>query len=76
MMVTSVVWSVSNALEMMGLDLGTKLFWANVQNMLQYNPSDLMLLALEYTGKGRWLDLRRLLFPGDSNPSRSSSLDE
>jgi signal transduction histidine kinase/DNA-binding NarL/FixJ family response regulator len=61
MMVTSVVWSVSNALEMMGLDLGTKLFWANVQYIC-YNiiPVTWMLLALEYTGKGRWLTLRRL----------------
>ena len=33
MMATSVVWSISNALEMMGLDLGTKLFCANVQHI-------------------------------------------
>lgn len=62
LMATSVVWSVSNAFEMMGLDLGTKLFWANVQYIC-YNiiPVTWLVMALEYTGKRRWLTPRRLI---------------
>lgn len=59
---TSVVWSISNALEMMGMDLDTKLFWANVQYIC-YNiiPITWLLLTLEYRGQGRWMTPRRLI---------------
>ncbi|MFY9147595.1 MAG: histidine kinase N-terminal 7TM domain-containing protein [Bacillota bacterium] len=62
LMICSVVWSISNALEMMGLDLGTKLFWANVQYIC-YNiiPLTWLMLTLEYTGRGRWMTPRRLI---------------
>lgn len=62
LMVSSVFWSLANALEMMGTDLPTKLFWANVQYIC-YNviPVTWLVLALQYTGRDRWLTRRRLL---------------
>lgn len=48
---------------MMGTDLPTKLFWANVQYIF-YNviPVTWLVLALQYTGKDRWLTRRRLFW--------------
>jgi PAS domain S-box-containing protein len=61
LMFASALWSTSNALEMMGLDLPTKLFWANVQYIC-YNTIAVgwLVMALYYTGQGRWLTRRRL----------------
>jgi PAS domain S-box-containing protein len=58
---TAVVWAVSNALEMSGTDLPTKLFWANVQYLVYAAlPVAWLALALDYTGRGAWLAPRRL----------------
>jgi len=58
---TAVVWALSNALEMAGTDLPTKLFWANVQYLVYAAlPVTWLALALEYTGRGAWLTPRRL----------------
>jgi PAS domain S-box-containing protein len=60
-MFASALWSASNAFEMMGIDLPTKLFWANVQYIC-YNTIAVgwFVMALYYTGQGRWLTKRRL----------------
>ena len=58
---TTVVWSLSNALEMAGTDLPTKLFWANVQYACYGAlPLASLALALQSAGQGRWLTRRRL----------------
>ncbi len=55
------VWAVSNALEMAGTDLPTKLFWANVQYLVYAAlPLAWLALVLQYTGRGAWLTPRRL----------------
>lgn len=55
------VWAVSNALEMAGTDLPTKLFWANVQYLVYATlPLAWLALVLQYTGHGAWLTTRRL----------------
>ncbi|MGE5583287.1 MAG: histidine kinase N-terminal 7TM domain-containing protein [Bacillota bacterium] len=61
LMVCSVAWSLSNALEMMGTNLPTKIFWANVQYIC-YNiiPVTWLVLTLQYTRRDRWLTRRRL----------------
>lgn len=62
MMTTSAIWSLTNAFEMMGLDLSTKLFWANVQYICYSTfPPVSLWLALEYTGKTNLLTRRRAL---------------
>ncbi|MCL6589589.1 MAG: response regulator [Firmicutes bacterium] len=61
LMVASVIWSLSNALEMMGTVLPVKLFWANVQYIC-YNtiPVAWLAMTLQYTGNDGWLTRRRL----------------
>jgi len=57
----AMVWSLANALEMAGADLPTKLFWANVQYFSYVTlPVAWLALALEYTGRDKWLTRRRL----------------
>jgi len=58
---TAAVWSLTNALEMAGTDLPTKLFWANVQYVCYGTlPLASLALALDYVGQGQWLTRRRL----------------
>ena len=57
----AMVWSLANALEMAGADLPTKLFWADVQYLSYVTlPVAWLALALEYTGRDKWLTRRRL----------------
>lgn len=50
------VWSVGNALEMSGIDLPTKLFWANIQYFAYcYSPPALLALSMRFTGYDKWL---------------------
>jgi PAS domain S-box-containing protein len=57
----AVVWAVSNALEMAGTDLPTKLAWANVQYLVYASlPLTWLALVLQITGRGAWLTPRRL----------------
>ncbi len=61
LMLVAVIWSLANALEMAGTDLPTKLFWANVQYLCYVTlPVAWLALALEYTGRDKWLTRRRL----------------
>lgn len=61
LMFASTPWSTSNAPEMMGLDLSTKLFWADVQYVC-YNTIAVgwFVMALYYAGQGSWRNRRRL----------------
>jgi len=62
LMAISVVWSLSNALEMMGLDLSTKLFWANVQYICYGTiPVAGLVLTLQYVDRASWLSHRRVM---------------
>lgn len=55
-MLVVTVWSVGNALEMSGLDLSTKLFWANIQYFAYcYSPVTLLALSMRFTGYDKWL---------------------
>ena len=50
------VWSGGNALEMSGVDLATKLFWANVQYFAYcFSPLALFALCMRFTGYDKWL---------------------
>ena len=50
------VWSGGNMLEMMGMDLPTKLFWANVQYLAYcFSPLALLALCMRFTGYDKWL---------------------
>lgn len=61
MMSVTIIWCISNALEMMALELPTKLFWANMQ-YIAYSiiPVAWLAMTLEYTGQAYRLDRRRL----------------
>lgn len=50
------IWSGGNALEMAGVDLATKLFWANIQYFAYcFSPLALFALCMRFTGYDRWL---------------------
>ena len=57
----AVVWAVTNALEMAGTDLPTKLFWANAQYLVYaILPLAWLALVVQYTGRGGWLTRSRM----------------
>lgn len=61
-------WSGGNALEMSGLDLATKLFWANFQYFAYcFSPVALITLCMRFTGYDKWLQKKAfwwvLVFP-------------
>lgn len=50
------IWSGGNALEMAGVDLATKLFWANIQYFAYcFSPLALLALCMRFTDYDRWL---------------------
>lgn len=56
------VWSLGYALELLGADLKTKLFWAKIQYLGIPSIFPLLLaFLLHYTGKSRWLPARRIV---------------
>jgi PAS domain S-box len=57
------IWSLGNALEMLGADLATKVFWANVQYFAYcYSPVTLLALCMEYTGFISWIKSKKFLY--------------
>jgi PAS domain S-box-containing protein len=61
LMLLAVVWALTNALEMAGADLPTKLFWANVQYLCYVTlPVAWLALSLQYTHRDHWLTRRNL----------------
>jgi len=62
LMLVAVIWSLTNALEMAGTDLPTKLFWANVQYLCYVTlPVAWLALSLQYTRRDEWLTRRNLV---------------
>lgn len=57
------IWSSGNALEMLGADFATKLFWANVQYFAYcYCPVSLLSLCMEYTGFDGWIRNKKIFW--------------
>lgn len=55
-MFLATLWSFANALEMAGVDLPTKLFWANIQYFAYaFLPVAWLALVMEFTGYDHWL---------------------
>jgi PAS domain S-box-containing protein len=62
-MLVLTIWSVTNALEMCGADLSTKLFWANMQYFAYcYSPVTLFVLCSEFSGYDRLYEKKKLLW--------------
>ena len=62
-MILVTVWSSGNALEMLGADLTTKLFWADVQYFAYcYSPVSLLSLCMEYTGLDSWVRNKKIFW--------------
>ncbi|MCR4425273.1 MAG: hypothetical protein NUW23_03645 [Firmicutes bacterium] len=57
-------WAVSNILEKAAVDLGTKVFWANVQ-YVEFGcvPVLWLIAALRMTGRDQWLTSRAVVLP-------------
>lgn len=57
------IWSVTNALEMCGADLTTKLFWANMQYISYcYSPVTLFVLCAEFSGYDRYDEWKKVFW--------------
>ena len=56
------VWSAGYMLELMGVELEAKLFWAKIQYLgIATLPVALFLFALEFSGREAWLTAAKLL---------------
>src|SRR5262245_8875400 len=61
MMLAVTVWALGYAFELGSTDLSTALFWAKIEYLgIVAGPVAALLLALEYTGRERWLARRNL----------------
>ena len=55
-------WTLGYALEMAAVDLSSKLFWAKAQYLgIGGVPMMLLIFAVQYTGRKRWLTHRNLM---------------
>lgn len=55
------LWSLPNALEMMAVNLPTKLFWANIQYFAYcYSPITLLALCMVITGYDKWIKSKKI----------------
>lgn len=58
-------WTLGYALELAGVDLFTKLFWAKIQYLgIVLAPLTWLLFALDYANLDRWLERRRIALLG------------
>ncbi len=56
------LWTLANALEMAGLDFGTKIFWANVQYIAYaFAPVAWLVMVLQFTDRENWVTKRNIL---------------
>src|SRR5262245_30415783 len=54
-------WVLTYALELIGISMAAKVFWAKLQYLGIVNaPLAWLIFALHYSGKGRWLTRRNL----------------
>jgi len=62
LMLAVAVWSLGYALELAGADVPTKLFWLNIEYLgIVIVPAAWFTLALQYTGRTKWLAPRLLV---------------
>jgi PAS domain S-box-containing protein len=62
LMLAVAVWSLGYALELAGADVPTKLFWLGVEYLgIIIAPAAWLALALQYTGRTKWLTPRLLV---------------
>ncbi len=62
-MLVVTIWSATNALELSGSDLPTKLFWANMQYFAYcYSPVTLLALCMQFTGYDEWVKNKKVLW--------------
>jgi PAS domain S-box-containing protein len=62
LMLAVAVWTLGYALELAGADVPTKLFWLNVEYLgIVIVPAAWLTLALQYTGRTKWLTPRLLV---------------
>ena len=58
----SVLWAGANAFEMAGIDLPTKLFWANLQYLaFSFVPLACLAMVLRFSGKDQFLTPKKVL---------------
>jgi len=58
----SVLWAGANAFEMAGIDLPTKLFWANLQYFaFSFVPLACLAMVLRFSGKDQFLTFKKAL---------------
>ncbi len=61
-MLTGVIWSVGNVLEMAALDLSTKLFWANLQYLAYaFAPVSWLFVVLYFVDKSHWINKKNII---------------
>jgi len=58
----SALWAGANAFEMAGIDLPTKLFWANLQYLaFSFVPLACLAMVVRFSGKDQFLTLKKAL---------------
>jgi len=61
-MLIGTLWAVSNGLEMAGVNLEAKIFWANVQYFsYAFAPITWIIMVFEFTGKEDWVNKKNIL---------------
>jgi len=61
-MLIGTLWALSNALEMAGTDLGTKIFWANLQYLAYgFAPVVWLIMVLQFTDRADWVNKRNIV---------------
>ncbi len=62
LMVAVVIWSLTDALELLSTDIASKIFWARLEYIgITIVPAALLAFVLQYTGRERWLNRRTLI---------------
>lgn len=62
MMLILFEWGISYIFQLAGLDLKTKIFWANIMFIgVVATPLAWLIFALEYTGRRTWVNKQRLI---------------
>ncbi|MFW5991686.1 MAG: histidine kinase N-terminal 7TM domain-containing protein [Halanaerobiaceae bacterium] len=56
------LWALGNGLEMAGVELATKLFWANLQYIAYtFAPVVWLVMVLQFTDRADWINRRNIL---------------
>lgn len=61
-MIIGSLWALANALEMAGIDLETKLIWANVQYIAySFAPVAWLIMVLQFTDRADWVTRKNII---------------